>query len=218
MLMHSEHRSRIELCLCSCGGLKAGFSCEYPQSSPGWRKGLDATITEDERQLAVDSKLTSLAVDIQLKATYQHLAEQGRKVLLFAERATVRQATEETLMSPPPSPGGAPLARQPGGMAEHQRGCAHCQGVCLLGQPARSGPSSQRKQPKPFTFQHPDLLSPSGLHPLDDAFLTTGGDPLCGVMNCPLCVALVRLARSRLRGRAWLATGGGHQRQNRGLP
>jgi len=48
---------------------KAGFSCEYRNRHLDGA-GVDATITEDGRQLAGDSVLTSFSVDVQLKATY----------------------------------------------------------------------------------------------------------------------------------------------------
>lgn len=54
---------------------KAGFSCEYRNRHLDGA-GLDATITEDGRQFAEDSVLTSFSVDIQLKATFQELPEQ----------------------------------------------------------------------------------------------------------------------------------------------
>lgn len=57
----------------------AGFACE-------WRNrhldgvGVDATITEDGRYLAADSKLTYIPVDVQLKATYLDLREENGKL------------------------------------------------------------------------------------------------------------------------------------------
>jgi hypothetical protein len=55
---------------------RAGFSCEYRNRHLDGT-GVDATITEDGRKLADDSVLTSFSVDIQLKATYRELPEQG---------------------------------------------------------------------------------------------------------------------------------------------
>jgi hypothetical protein len=63
---------------------KAGFSCEYRNRHLDGA-GVDATITEDGRQLATDSVLTSFSVDVQLKATYQDLPEQeGRLSYVLA--------------------------------------------------------------------------------------------------------------------------------------
>src|SRR5258708_244570 len=58
---------------------KVGFSCEYRNRHLDGA-GVDATITEDGRKLADDSVLTSFAVDIQLKATYQDLPEQDGRL------------------------------------------------------------------------------------------------------------------------------------------
>lgn len=54
---------------------KAGFSCEYRNRHLDGA-GVDATITEDGRELADNSILTSFAMDVQLKATYQELPEE----------------------------------------------------------------------------------------------------------------------------------------------
>lgn len=55
---------------------KAGFSCEYRNRHLDGA-GVDATITEDGRQLADDAELTSFAMDMQLKARYQELPEEN---------------------------------------------------------------------------------------------------------------------------------------------
>lgn len=58
---------------------RAGFACE-------WRNlhldgaGVDATVTEDGRMLAADSRLTYIPVDVQLKATYTDLPEANGKM------------------------------------------------------------------------------------------------------------------------------------------
>lgn len=63
---------------------KAGFSCEYRNRHLDGA-GVDATIAEDGRQLADDSTLTSFAMDVQLKATYQELPqENGRFSFVLA--------------------------------------------------------------------------------------------------------------------------------------
>src|SRR5262245_33253654 len=58
---------------------RAGFSCEYRNRHLDGA-GVDATITEDGRMLAVDSILTSFSVDLQLKAPYQDLPEQEERL------------------------------------------------------------------------------------------------------------------------------------------
>lgn len=56
----------------------AGFSCEIRNRHLDGA-GVDATIVEDGRKLADDSKLKYVILDVQLKATYQNLAEsEGR--------------------------------------------------------------------------------------------------------------------------------------------
>ena len=53
---------------------RAGFSCEYRNRHLDGA-GVDATITEDGRFLAEDSKLCYVPLDVQLKATYQELVD-----------------------------------------------------------------------------------------------------------------------------------------------
>src|SRR5688572_25231002 len=53
---------------------RAGFSCEWRNRHVDGA-GVDATVTEDGRMLAPDSRLTYIPVDIQLKATYADLPE-----------------------------------------------------------------------------------------------------------------------------------------------
>src|SRR5438132_479349 len=78
---------------------KAGFSCEYRNRHLDGA-GVDATITEDGRKLAEDSILPSFAVDVQVKATYQHLAGQnGRLSYALTPRALAGSASRGSTAS-----------------------------------------------------------------------------------------------------------------------
>lgn len=57
---------------------RAGFSCEYRNRHLDGA-GVDATITEDGRFLAPDSKLSYVPVDVQLKATYKTLPKTNER-------------------------------------------------------------------------------------------------------------------------------------------
>jgi hypothetical protein len=57
---------------------KAGFACEY-RSRHADHAGIDATVTQDGSLLARDSTLTYISVDVQLKATFQDVAENEKR-------------------------------------------------------------------------------------------------------------------------------------------
>lgn len=78
---------------------RAGFACE-------WRNrhldgaGVDATITEDGRMLAADSKLTYIPVDVQLKATFTDLVEINEKISYSLDILHYDKLRSEMLCSP----------------------------------------------------------------------------------------------------------------------
>jgi len=78
---------------------RAGFACE-------WRNrhldgaGVDATVTEDGRRLAIDSKLTYIPVDVQLKATYAELPEANGKLSFSLDIKQYDKLRSESLGSP----------------------------------------------------------------------------------------------------------------------
>lgn len=77
----------------------AGFSCEWRNRHVDGA-GVDATITEDGRRLAADSKLTYVPVDVQLKATYQNLAESEGVLSYSLEIAHYDKLRLESVGSP----------------------------------------------------------------------------------------------------------------------
>jgi hypothetical protein len=139
---------------------KAGFSCEYRNRHLDGA-GVDATITEDGRKLADDSVLTSFSVDVQLKATYQHLAEQNDRLSYALSVPHYDKLRVEALASPrllvvlrlPPNPEEWLQISEDALVAKR---CAYW--LSLRGAPASGNLESQT-----VDIPRPNLVSPLGL-------------------------------------------------------
>jgi hypothetical protein len=77
----------------------AGFSCE-------WRNRhldaacIDATVTEDGRRLAENSRLTHVTLDVQLKATFRDLTENEAHISYALDISTYDRLRTKTIAAP----------------------------------------------------------------------------------------------------------------------